>query len=288
MDTIPNYLVKNVAPLAASLFARDDLSLFTTGRFIAMSTQVVSEIEANDRVHFGTEPDIIPGWVDAAGLAQRSEYRRSGRLRLVAAGALGVHKGTDLILQAAALLRARGTGAFNVDIFGLGAAEPWVAEAARLGVQDHVSFHSARTQPELLALLHEYDAFLFPTQEREPFGFAPIEAAACGAVPIITRNAGVAERLVDRVHALKIDRTAESLAEALQLLLSGEVDVATMGRRAARLVRSDLSFTRCLDRIEAALRRVPPGACPALAADPRLSVTIYAKHALGQLLTAYR
>lgn len=288
MDCVPTYLLSAVAPLAASLFARDHASLLTRGRFISMSSQIVTEIKLTTGVSFDRPPDFIPGWVDATGLAQRTEYIQSGQLRLVTAGSLGTHKGTDIILKACALLLARAATSFHVDIFALNDTGPWVTEAARLGLQKHVSFHSSRTQADLLAVLHQYDAFLFPTQEREPFGFAAIEAAACGAIPIITRNAGVAERLVDGVHALKIDRTPDSLANAIQLLLDGEVDAATIGRRAARLVRRDFSFARCLDRIEATLEVVPRTSYLATLEEPRLRVAIFAKHALGQLLTAYR
>jgi glycosyltransferase involved in cell wall biosynthesis len=139
----------------------------------------------------------------------------------------------------------------------------------------------------LLSLLPEYDAFLFPTQTREPFGFAPIEAAACGLVPIITRNAGVAERLIDGVHALKVDRTPISLAGAMRRLLTGEIDAAEMGRRAGRLVRNDLSLSRCLDQIERFLRGVATGWEQSNVDDPRLPAVLYAKHMLGLHLTAY-
>jgi glycosyltransferase involved in cell wall biosynthesis len=201
---------------------------------------------------------------------------------------LGPHKGTDIIIDACSHLLADGYTSFHVDICGFGVAEPWVSRAAQRGVTAHVSFLGTRTQQEILALLPQYDAFLFPTEYREPFGFAPIEAAACGTVPIITATAGSAERLVDGVHALKIDRTPEALAAAVARILTGEVDVADLGRRAARLVRTDLSFSRCLDNIESVLCKAAHSWDHRRLDDQRLPALLFAKHKLGQYLTAHR
>jgi glycogen(starch) synthase len=254
-----------------------------------MSQQIISEVAGLTGVQFDIPPEIIPGWVDAGQLGQRTLYSESGRLCFVAAGSLGHHKGTDLIVEACAELVTEGHAGFSVDIFCLGGPppEPWIALAAQRGVAGHISWRKSVAQSELFALLPEYDAFLFPTQTREPFGFAPIEAAACGLVPIITRNAGVAERLVDGLHTLKIDHTSGSLAAAMRQLLTNEVDIAAMGRRAARLVRGDLSFRRCLDEIERVLRSVARGWDQRRLDEPRLPAILYAKHVLGMHLTAY-
>ncbi|HEY4250024.1 MAG TPA: glycosyltransferase family 4 protein [Roseomonas sp.] len=284
MDRLPADLLCGAAPITAGLFARHDHALLTRARVIAMSEHVLTEIADVAGIRFEMPPVIIPGWVAAQGLRQREQYLQGGILRLVTAGSIGTHKGTDLIVDACALLRARGLRRFSVDIYGFGATEPWVTRAMQGGVADCLNFLGPRSQAEILALLPDYDAFLFPTHEREPFGFAPIEAAACGVVPIITRNAGCAERLVDGVHALKIDRSAASLADAIAQLLTGAVSVTALGRRAARLVRTDLDFGQCLDRMERVLREAIRPWDPARLDDPRLPALVYAKHALGQFL----
>ncbi len=242
MDDVPRYLTHGIAPIVASLFGMRDLDVFARSRVIAMSEHLLAEIRQTTGLQFDTPPDIIPGWVDSRGLGLRGTYRRDGQLRLVAVGALGEHKGTGIIIDACERLLADGASGFHIDIYGFGSAAPWVARAAQQGVGTHVRFLGPRSHNEIMSLLPEYDAFLFPTWEREPFGIAPIEAAACGAVPIITRNAGVAERLVDDVHCLKIDRSAHSLANAIRKLLSGEADVERIGRRAAQTRASRSRF----------------------------------------------
>ena len=289
MDCVPAYLLVGVVPSVAALFARENGAIFKRARVIAMSQQIISEIAERSGIRFDIPPDIIPGWVDAGQLGQRAQYSEPEHLCFVAAGSLGPQKGTDLIIEACAELVAEGHTGFRIDIFCLAGSgpEPWVALAAQRGVAGHIRWRNSVAQRELFTLLPEYDAFLFPTQTREPFGFAPIEAAACGLVPIITRNAGVAERLVDGLHTLKIDRTSGSLAAAMRQLLTGERDVAAMGRSAARLVRGDLSFSRCLDGIEHVLRSAAIAWDQRRLDEPRLPAVLYAKHALGLHLTAY-
>jgi glycogen(starch) synthase len=289
MDCVPAHLLVGVVPSAAALFARENWAIFTRARVIAMSQQIISEVADLTGIQFDIPPEIIPGWVDAGQLGQRTRYSESGRLRFVAAGSLGQHKGTDLIIEACAELVAEGHTGFSVDVFCLGGTspDPWVALASQRGVTSYINWRNSVAHSKLLALLPEYDAFLFPTQTREPFGFTPIEAAACGLVPIITRNAGVAERLVDGVHTLKIDRTSSSLATAMRHLLTNELDIAAMGRRAARLVREDLSFRRCLDEIERVLRGSARVWDQRRLDERRLPAILYAKHVLGMHLTAH-
>jgi glycosyltransferase involved in cell wall biosynthesis len=285
MDAVPALLLTYVHTLPVSLFARSELALLSRASVIAMSEHVLAEISERTGLSFENAPEVIPGWVDTKGLGQRRRYRLGGLLRLVAAGSLGAHKGTDLILEGCASLVSEGYLNFTVDIYALSDPDPWIAAAEHLGLSDCVRFRNPLPQKELLEALPEYDCFLFPTQTREPFGFAPIEAAACGVVPILTRNAGAAERLVDGVHALKIDRSADALAGAIRSLLDGDLDVAVLGRRAARYVRHDLNFERCVDAIERTLlRRLHPWDVHR-AADSRLAPLLFAKHELGRYLT---
>jgi len=153
--------------------------------------------------------------------------------------------------------------------------------AQRLGVQDVIFFRGPRTQEELFAHYVSFHAFLFPTWEREPFGFAPIEAAACGCVPALTRQCGAAERLVDTAHCLKIDRTTEGLADAMRQIITGDVDLAAMSRRAMTAVRSDITFRRMLGRIAAFLVQDVHDWDHGRGEDGRLALLLHTKHHLG-------
>ncbi len=247
------------------------------GRLIAMSDHLVEEIEALIGEDFAQPPDIVPGWAEAGATLPHQPYLRDGVARFVAAGTVAAAKGTDLILEAAALLKAEGLD-FTVDIYGAGEVARCVGRAHALQLDDRVRFLGPREQAELIALYAGYDAFLFPTAEREPFGFAPIEAAACATPPIMTANCGASERLVDEVHCLKVFRTAEELAAAMRRAASDGTALARMGRAAQRLVCSDLTFARCLARIEAILLVAGARPGPLPLDDHGLAALAFLKH----------
>jgi hypothetical protein len=107
-----------------------------------------------------------------------------------------------------------------------------------------------RTQAELMALYGRYDVFAFPTMEREPFGLVPLEAAARGCVPIITRRCGIAEWLVHGVHCLKCARTPEAFTAMFRAILEGPILLEPIARRAEAAAWRDFHIDAILPRVE--------------------------------------
>ena len=286
MDRLPVELLEGLSPPVRGLFGAEDGSVFAAGACLAMSRTVLDEIEALCGLRLAA-PVLVPGWVRTVGAGPHGPYRADGVARFVSAGAVVPHKGVDLMLEAAAMLRAEGHR-FLLDIYGWGEVPHYLALAHGMGLAEVVRFPGRRSQAELLRLYAEYDAFLFPTHAREPFGFAPLEAAACATPPILTAGCGAAERLVHGVHALKIERSAAALAAAMRQVCTGEMAVEHLGRAAARLVAEDLSEDRCMDQVETTLlAQLDPAARDAAqvrAADPRLGRQLALRHALSLAL----
>lgn len=284
MDRVPADLVTNVDRAAAAVFGTG-LAPYRGADVVAMSRHLIDEIENIVGERFAGPVDIVPGWVETGDVRPHAPYLRDGRARFVAAGTVAAFKGTDLILEAAATLKAEGL-AFEVDIYGSGDVSTYVSRAQALQVDDRVRFLGPRRQRELLELYAGYDAFLFPTHEREPFGFAPVEAAGCGTPPIMTAACGAAERLVDGVHCIKIPRRLDDLAHAMRRVIAGEVDLPRLGRAGRRLVARDLSFERGLDMIERILYRRHQGRQADRIDDPSLNALAFLKHNLAARLVA--
>jgi glycosyltransferase involved in cell wall biosynthesis len=278
MDRGPVDIESNTPPAILGLFGGP--TMYDGARIISMSQHLLDEIEAVSGITFPQGADLVPGAADVDGGLAHKPYLRDGMARFVTAGTVVEHKGTDLILEASARLRAEGWS-FTVDIFGNGDLPRYVDMARTLQVDDRVRFLGSLPQAELVRRYVGYDAFLFPTWEREPFGFAPVEAAGHGTPPIMTANCGASERLVDGVHCIKIERTVDGLADAMRHVAANEIDIARIGRAARRLVMGDLSFARSIDRIEAALYgHIRPWRHEA-ADDARLPLLLYVKHNLS-------
>jgi glycosyltransferase involved in cell wall biosynthesis len=279
-DRVPIEITETVPRDVLGLFHAQDGSLYERARILSVSQHLLDEIEAVAGITFPHGSDIVAGWADLSDALPHEPYMRGGRARFVAAGGIYPHKGIDLILEASTQLKADNRD-FSVDIFGDGDVPRYVDRARSLQVHDRVRFFGPRSQAELVRSYSGYDAFLCPTWERDPFPFAPLEAAGCGTPPIITRNCGTSERLVDGVHCVKIERTVDDLANAMAGVAEGRFDLARIGRAGEQLIRSDFSFDRYLDRIETAFREHARPWRYEAANDPSLPLLAFLKHNLS-------
>lgn len=252
-DCVPRMLCslnKQTLPVVAEEFSRQ-----VRGYYMPVSQRVVQEIEAAG-VKLNGVIDVMPNWVLGEQPPPRERYYSPGEpLRIVSAGQMGRHKGIDLLVEAAALLKQRGYDNFSIDLYGK-VTDPTVAPLPRQhGVEDRVHFRGACSQHELVQRYarHEYDMFAFPTWEREPFGCAPLEAAAYGCVMAMTQSCGIGEWFVHDVHCLKAPRTAEAFARLFQDVLEGRIELAPLGRRASAVIWRDFHLNALLPRIERAL-----------------------------------
>ena len=253
MDDVPLMLCRShgaIVPAYAREFSRQ-----LRGRYLACSRQLVEEIEAGG-IALNDSVEVVPNWVAGPSRPRRSAYQVGGILRIVsAAGVLDrqADKGMDVLIEAAALLRNGGIDRFSVDIFGRDADGHCGHLIHEHGLEAHVTLRGMRTQAELSDEFAEADVFAFPTRAREPFAFAPLEAAARGCVPLISSRCGNAEWFVHGVHLLKANRTAHDFADALRPIADGSIDLATIGRRAAALVAREFRIEAIVPRIESAL-----------------------------------
>jgi glycosyltransferase involved in cell wall biosynthesis len=252
MDRVPRDLCRLPLSEAHSPLA-GIVERYLEGTYLACSRRVVEEIDDPNSILRGSV-ELVPNWVEGEREPPRAHFFAGGQLRIAsAAGHLCAPKGIDLIIEAAHLLRRRGRTDFIIDLFGKVMDDTYPAQIRCHDLGDCVRLQGLRTQQELARLYRDYDVFAFPTWEREPFGFAPLEAAAAGCVPIITNNCGIGEWLVHGVHCWKIERRAAALAGVLADILDSRIDLAPIGRRVADVVTRDFHIRRILPRIERAL-----------------------------------
>jgi len=284
MDRVPVEVRTDLDPDVLALFAAHDGTLYRGASIISMSRRLLGEVEQLCGYSLEDGAVYVPGWSTAARELPERGYAPAGRVRFVAAGRVHANKGTGLILEAAAILREKAGVDFSLEIYGDGDL-PWAVDLAHsLGLDDLVRFGVWRSQTELQQIYRRSDAFLFPTWEREPFGFAPVEAAAEGCVPVITGGAGVTERMVDGVHCVIIERTAESLADAMRGVCEGRVDLPAMGEAGMILCREDLHLDTCVSAVEEVLASTAQRRQLRMRPDWRTYALMALKHNLAQQL----
>jgi len=267
MDDVPIQLCRSRGRVVEPLLVEVNRQL--VGQYLACSRQLVDEVES---LGMALRPnvEVVPSWVVGEAPAPRSTFYRPGEtLRVIAAGQVAQHKGVDLLIEAVAEVRDRGFANIAVEIYGNVEDPLFPSLVRRLGVDDLIKFRGARPQAELGRLLAHADLFAFPTWQREPFAFAPLEAAWRGCVPLMSHLGGNAEWAVHGVHALKAERTARAFADSFEAVLNGTIDLAPVARRAAAVVGRDFHLRVQLPRIEQALARAArqPRTRPGTAAD---------------------
>ncbi len=254
MDDVPLELCKLGGQPFATLLKEVDRQL--DGKYVACSSRLIEEIE-DGGVRLQPDVEVVPNWVIGKAPPARTSFFEPGKatLRLVAAGQINRNKGADLIIEAAAILRDRGYDRFEIEFYGHldDAYFPSLVKAR--DVQDRVFFRGFLPQARLAELYFDRDVFLFPTWPREPFGFAPLEAAWRGCVPLMSQTCGMAEWFVSGVHCLKAARTADSFADSIASILDGTTPLGPIARRAAAVIGRDFHIDTQVLKIERALER---------------------------------
>jgi glycosyltransferase involved in cell wall biosynthesis len=255
MDDVPIILCNSRGQLVPGIARAFERLLH--GHYLACSRQLVNEIESKG-VRLRGEVEVVPNWIEGCSPSARAGYRRDNCLRIVTAASLierQVDKGVDLLIEAAARLRGLGYDGFSIDIYGHVSDSYYTSLLRKYDLGGRVTFQGSRSRSELMHLYHDYDLFAFPTQTREPFGFAPLEAAAAGCVPVITQVCGLAEWLVHGVHCLKVPRSVEAFADTFAKVLDQSIDLEPIGKRVGAVVRRDFHLDGILPRIEGVLER---------------------------------
>ncbi|MGH7769147.1 MAG: glycosyltransferase family 4 protein [Candidatus Binatia bacterium] len=230
-------------------------------RIVAVSVAVKNDLTGKKAV--ATDKIVvIPNGVDAAEFSGSEKERRDARAALglpersAAVGMVGrLHamKGADLLIRAAALIRARAPH-LRVALIGTGPEEAALKRLAEeLRVSDIVSFAGYRSDAR--RLMHAFDVLAIPSrQDAQPFSL--LEGMACGK-PVVGANVGdIPGMLVDGVTGLLFpagDFTA--LAAALAKLLGDPQKRTELGCAGRRRVESHFSQAAMLERTEALYRR---------------------------------
>jgi glycosyltransferase involved in cell wall biosynthesis len=155
-------------------------------------------------------------------------------------------KGPEVFLEAAArVLKLSPEVRFAVCGTGDRLGES-VERAAQLGIATRVRFTGFLERNDVERMFALADVFVLPSRS-EPFGLAPLEAAARGVPVIVSRTSGVGEVLSG---ALKVDAwDVEGLANRILAVLRRPALRASLAESAARDLAA-LSWERGGERLE--------------------------------------
>ncbi|RYF76643.1 MAG: glycosyltransferase family 1 protein [Cytophagaceae bacterium] len=174
---------------------------------------------------------------------------------LMGLGAFFPHKRPDTAIRAVAQLPADRRPPL-VWVGNMG-NETYVAEMRHLAKELDVDFQTRErvTQEELVELLNTASCLLY-TSGLEPFGFAPLEANACGLPVVAVAEGGIRETVVEGKNGFLVPRDSVQLATAVDRLLTDPGLHQRFSEQGRTWVADQWSIDSAVDRLERAMKKV--------------------------------
>ena len=214
---------------------------------------------------------VVPTWIDSdffrpvAGSRQTLAGRydidlHDGTYNLVYIGSELPRKNLVLLLEAIAILKARGLKTRLLKIGGAG-GDQWRArtllDIERLGLSEDVVFTGVVSDDDLVLLLNAADLCVTTTLLESTFAWVALGAMACGRPSVVSSSALVPEEARDAALVVP-DRDLEGLVQAIaQCLQDADLRrrMGQAGRRIIRSYRGEATADAILDALRTLLER---------------------------------
>ncbi len=200
---------------------------------------------------YGLDSTVCPLGIDAAHFRDLSLPREPFVLSV---GTFGPSKDPEFVVRAVGTIREgrpRLVWVANMtDPVHLAGVQ---ALARELGVELDVRRYVP--EAELLDLLNRAAVFAYAPR-LEPFGYAPLEANACGCPAVVTAEGGVKETIEDGVNGIVVPHRPEAMGAAIADLLARPERARALGERASAHVRERWTLERATDALERNLLEV--------------------------------
>lgn len=167
---------------------------------------------------------------------------------IVGLGSFDPIKGVDLAVKAVALLPEPRPPLVWIANSGNEAYRNEMLELAR-SLEVELRIHMSVSDDDLVAILNKASLLLY-TSRLEPFGFAPLEANACGLPVVGIAEGGIRETVQDKVNGFLVDPEPEAIARAASQLLQSPALRKQMGEQAVINVRRSWNIESSIDRLE--------------------------------------
>ncbi|WP_176560797.1 glycosyltransferase family 4 protein [Mycobacterium neglectum] len=219
--------------------------------FLPISTVVAAKSLSHipdDRV------DVIPSFIDDSAPRDALSTPRPGFLPdgdfLVFVGALGEHKGVELLAEAHRRMKT----ALPLVIIGAVRADTRIPQGSE---NRPIFVHTGLPHNEIMATLAAATAAVTPSRWQEPLGLVPIEAMAAGTPVVATRVGALPEVVKHEQTGLVVEpNNPDALAAALDRIVTDRRlrdDCGRAGRRWAQRFTASAVIPRVIDAYERAI-----------------------------------
>jgi glycosyltransferase involved in cell wall biosynthesis len=165
-------------------------------------------------------------------------------------GQLSLHKNPEFVIRAVAMSRTKPVLRWIANDVSPGYPEHVHGLASQLGVTLDLRVN---VSDEELIRHYQQSSVLLYAPRLEPFGYAPLEANACGMPAVGIAEGGLRETIVDGTNGILVD-DIHGMAVALDSLLQNPEYARQLGQSGAGIVRRTWTTEAATGRLEEHLR----------------------------------
>jgi glycosyltransferase involved in cell wall biosynthesis len=200
---------------------------------------------------YGIDPHVCYLGVDTQLFVDHQETREDF---VVSLGAIELNKNVEFIIKAVAKIPPPRPRLLWI---GNACNQYYYEQMCGLAEESGVCFE-ARTNindTELVNVLNRAAVMAY-APHLEPFGFAPLEALACGLPVVAVAEGGVRETIVDGVNGLLVSSEPEAMAAGIERLLRDRKYAEQLGKNGSEIVAEKWSVDAAVARLEQELQAV--------------------------------
>ena len=201
---------------------------------------------------YGLEASVCYLGVDLSVFHPGSEPSR--RDVVIGVGHVGAHKNVEFVIRALAAIPVPRPKLVWV---GNSAHQPYLDALRRLAAESGVDFDCRImvSDAELVRLLQTSLCMAYAPR-LEPFGFAPLEAGACGLPVVAVAEAGCRETIRHGETGLLVEPDPALMGAAILRLRGDDTLRTALAARALEWVEREWTWNKANDRLEDFLRRL--------------------------------
>ncbi len=171
---------------------------------------------------------------------------------VIGVGSFSPAKNIDFVIRSLAKVRSPRPSLVWVGNYSF---QNYLDELKRLSISMNVDFQPMEMidDHQLVDLLNSAMAMVYAPR-LEPFGFAPLEANACGLSVIAVAEGGIRETIMDGVNGLLVDYDEGSMAHAIERIRDDSHLARSLGENGHKIVLDKWSLSASIDRIEHCLK----------------------------------
>ena len=131
----------------------------------------------------------------------------------------------------------------------------YLEKVNRLAQRMRVRFDLRRRlrDSEVVEVLNRARVMLYAPR-LEPFGYAPLEANACGVPVVAVAEGGVRETIQDGINGILVEHDAEKMANAIKDVVENDELFSRLSREGRCLVQTKWALSNSIDRLELRLQ----------------------------------